>query len=264
MELAMATRASTTMPDTAAATDPVAIVVRPGVTLPDWSVVVSETARKALTAVFEICDWETRWAGFDDAQDRMRRAILDAYRQAGRAPSTAELARATGLAPDRVRDLLAKLAARDMVVLDQDDATLTGAYPFTDGNTEHRLRLGDIVLHAMCAVDALGAGAMLGTDVAIESSCRSCGAPIHIETRDNGQALAPPAPAGAVVWSGIQYANGRAADSLCRAVAFFCTDRHLEAWRDAQDPAPNGFRLSLDEGLQIGKAVFMPLMANAD
>ena len=94
------------------------IAIRPGVTTPDWSAVTSGTVRDALRATFETCDWEDRWAGLDEAQDRTRRAVLEAYPRTGRAPSTDELATATGFTPGRVRDLIAALGARDMMVLD--------------------------------------------------------------------------------------------------------------------------------------------------
>ena len=148
------------------------IAIRPGVTTPDWSVVTSETVREALGAIFETCDWAERWAGLDEAQDRTRRAILETYPPIGHAPSIDELALTTGFAPDQVRGLVAKLAARDMVVLDRDGTTLIGAYPFIDRDTEHRVHLGRTVLNAMCAIDALGAGAMLGIDTVVDSACR--------------------------------------------------------------------------------------------
>jgi hypothetical protein len=239
------------------------IAIRPGVTTPNWSVVTSETVRDALWAIFEACDWEGRWAGLDDAQDRTRRAILEAYPRIGQAPSIDELALSTGFAPEQLRELVAKLKERDMVVLDRDDATLAGAYPFIDRPTEHRMKLGETALHAMCAIDALGTGAMLGTDVIIESACRSCDAPIRIETSDKGAALANHSPSSAVVWTGILYADRCAADSLCTVMAFFCSDAHLDSWRSGQTPRVSGFRLSMDEGLQMGRAIFMPLLAAA-
>lgn len=240
-----------------------AIVVRPGVTIPDWSVVTSEIVQEALEAIFETCDWEKRWSGLDDAEDRTRRAILSYYPKTSHAPSVEDLAKLTGFAPDRLRDLLAKLKARDMVVLDRNGTTLIGAYPFIDRNTEHRMRLGETVLNAMCAIDALGTGAMLGTDVVIESACRSCGAPIHIQTHNKGAVLADHSPRDAVVWTGIQYANSCAADSLCTVMAFFCSDHHLDSWHEGQKPKSNGFRLSLDEGLQMGRALFTPRLARS-
>jgi hypothetical protein len=257
-----ATQATKTVATDAPA-GPIEIAIRPGVTTPDWSVVTSGTVRQALQEIFETCDWEQRWAGLDEAEDRTRRAILEAYPRSGHAPSINEIALSTGFAPDQVRDLIAKLKARDMVVLDGDDATLTGAYPFIGRPTEHRVHLGGTVLSAMCAIDALGTGAMLGADAAIESACRCCGTPIRIETSDKGAALKVYSPTSAVVWSGIQYSNSCAADSLCTVMAFFCTDEHLQSWRDAQDRETKGFRLSMDEGLQMGKAIFMPLLAAA-
>ncbi len=250
-----------------AATDPPArrleIAVRPGVTTPDWSVVTSETVREALEAIFQTCDWEERWAGLDDAEDRTRRAILEAYSRTGYAPSISELSLSTGLAPDQVGNLIAKLKARDMVVLDENGTTLAGAYPFINRTTEHRVKLGETVLHAMCAIDALGTGAMMATDVVIESTCRSCGSPIHVVTCDKGAALEAYSPTSAVVWTGIQYADRCAADSLCTVMAFFCSSAHLDSWRASQDSKPSGFRLSMDEGLQMGRAIFMPLLAAA-
>ena len=259
----MAATPTSTSEATDAPTGRLEITVRPGVTTPDWSVVTSGTVREALGAIFETCDWEERWAGLDEAQDRTRRAILEAYPRIGHAPSINELALSTGFAPDQVRELIAKLRARDMVVLDRDGTALAGAYPFIDRATEHRMKVGEIALHAMCAIDALGTGAMLGTDVVIESSCRSCGTPIRVETRDKGAGLAAHSPRSAVVWTGIQYADRCAADSLCTVMAFFCSDAHLKSWRDRQKPGANGFRLSLDEGLQMGRAIFMPLLVAA-
>ena len=145
-------------------------ILRPGVTMPDWSVVTSGTVSDALEADFETCNWKERWAGLDEAEDRTRRAILETYPRIGHAPSIDELALTTGFAPDQVRDLVARLAVRDMVVLDPDDTTLIGSYPFIDRDTEHRVRLGETDLNAMCAIDALGAGAMLGADTTIASA----------------------------------------------------------------------------------------------
>ena len=235
--------------------------LRPGVIFPNWSLVTSETAREALDSILEAFGVEKRWSGIGDAEDRVRRAVLEHYAQTGHAPSIARLSKSTGIATDEVHDLLGKLGARDMIVLDRSGETITGAYPFTERDTGHRVRLGGRVLNAMCAIDALGAGAMCDKDVTIDSACPACGGAIHIETRDEGAALATFSPSGAVVWSGIQSADGCAAESLCTVLAFFCSDEHLESWRSANHPGVEGFRLSMDEGLQAGKAMFAPLLA---
>ena len=237
------------------------IPLRPGVAFPDWSVVTSETAAEALQSILEAFGVETRWSGLGDGEDRVRRAILEHYGKSGEAPSMAALTGATGLARDVLGELIGKLESRDMVVLDPGGRAIVGAYPFTERDTGHRVRLGDRLLNAMCAIDALGAGAMYNTDATIDSTCPACGGAIHVETRDNGAALAAFSPSGAVVWSGIQYFDSCAAESLCTVIAFFCSDEHLVTWRNAKHPGGKGVRLSMDEGLQVGKAIFTPLLA---
>ena len=239
------------------------VPLRPGVTFPDWSVVASETVREALDAVLEAFGVEERWSGIEEAEDRVRRAILENYGETGNAPSVERLSQTTGIAPREVSRLLGDLATRDIVVLGDSGVTITGAYPLTERVTGHRVRMGERVLNAMCAIDALGVGAMYDEDVTIESVCQMCGDEIRVNTRDRGAALAAFSPTDAVVWVGTRYADGCAATSMCTTMAFFCSDGHLAAWRETDDAGADGFRLSMDEGLQAGKALFMPLLARA-
>ena len=191
-----------------------------GVPFPDWSAVTSETARRALDAIFAIVNMAEQYSGLDATEDRLRRAVLAGYLATGRAPSTAELAEATGI--EDPRDGLARLAARDLVVLGADGATVTGAYPFTDRDSGHQVYLGDLRINAMCAIDALGIGALSGHDITIHSASAECGAAVRIATAKRGAALQLVSPRDAVVWHGLRYEDGCAANSLCRGVAFFC------------------------------------------
>ena len=63
------------------------------------------------------------------------------------------------------------------------------------------------------------------------------------------------------MWAGIRY-EGQAAGSRGTVIAFFCADAHLDAWR-AENSEANGFRLAPDEAMQVGKAIFAPLLAPA-
>ena len=109
---------------------------------------------------------------------------------------------------------------------------------------------------------ALGVGAMYGRDVVIASRCLECGGPIHVETHDCGAALKRYTPARTVVWLATRLAaDGCAAKSACKSMAFFCSDDHLASWR--KDGGAEGFRLSIEEGLQVGRALFQPLLASA-
>jgi hypothetical protein len=232
--------------------------LRPGVTFPDWSVVTSATAHGALVAMLE-AGWDRRsWQGYTPAEDAVRHAILELYRDLGRAPSPEEIARRADTGPDQVRPLLKRLAARDLIVLEDDE--IIGAYPLTDRPSEHRVVIADRELHAMCAIDALGVGAMYQADTMINSRCRLCHAPIDIATGDAGRYLATLSPAEAVVFTAVGYRSGCAATSLCTTIAFFCSDAHLSAWRPSQSFEGPTFRLSIGEALEVGRAIFGPVL----
>ena len=236
--------------------------VRPGVTFPDWSVVTSPAVHDALQAMVGSDHVFDRWSGYDPATDRVRVALLQLYAEDGRAPTTGALAERAGVSETAVRPLLQELRRRDLVVLEGEQ--IVGAYPFTDRDTGHRVALDGRDLNAMCAVDALGIGAMIDRDVAITSRCRHCGAPIRITTRDRGRALAHVEPQTAVMWQSVHYEGACAANSLCATTSFFCSDDHLSAWRRERSADEPGFRLSIEEGLEAGRALFGPSLAGLD
>lgn len=246
----LAASASTTLPNYA---------VRPGVTFPDWSVVASPKVRDALLAIDHVF---ACWNGYDPGTDLVRIALLQLYLEGGRAPTTGALAERTGLSATAIGPLLEELRRRDLVVL--DGARIVGAYPFTDADRGHRVALGGRVLNAMCAVDALGIGAMTGRDIAITSRCLHCDLPIRVATQNQGRALGSVDPPTAVVWQDVRYEGACAANSLCATTVFFCSDDHLSAWRRSRSAEESGFRLSMEEGLEAGRAVFGPSLAGLD
>ncbi|SUB44264.1 Mercuric reductase [Brucella anthropi] len=236
--------------------------VRPGVTFPDWSAVTSPVVKNALQAMVGSDHVLNRWSGYDPATDRVRVALLRLYADHGGAPTISALAERTKLSEMVIRPLLDELRRRDLVVLDGE--LIVGAYPFSDHNTGHRVTLDGRTLNAMCAVDALGIGAMTDRDTAIASPCGHCGALIRITTQDRGRALADVEPQSAVMWQSVRYEGGCAASSLCATTAFFCSDEHLSAWRDERSTDEPGFRLSIEEGLEAGRALFGPSLAGLD
>jgi mercuric reductase len=243
--------------------------VRPGVTFPDWSVVTSPLVKDALLAMNDVLRTMAgpnqpadRWSDRDRLVDRVRVALLKLYAEAGRAPTQSAIAKRAGLSETTVQPQLEELHDRDLVVLNGD--RIVGAYPFTDRDTDHQVTLDGRVVNAMCAVDALGIGAMTGHDIAIASRCRHCGAPIRITTREQGRALAQVEPRTAVMWQSVHYEGGCAANSLCATTTFFCSDDHLSAWRRERSSDEPGFRLSIEEGLEAGRALFGPSLAGLD
>jgi Arc/MetJ family transcription regulator len=238
-----------------------AFPLRPGVLMPDWSLVTEATAREALAASMIAAQRAERWSGLDAVEDLIWRTILQAFARSGAAPDVAWLAARTDLDEAVVAEILRALRRRDLVVLDGHGTAVHAAYPFSARETGHRVHLdGRGAVHALCAIDALGMGAMLACNTAIESSCPECGAPIRIATCDDGHALASVTPGTAVVWAGIRYADGCGATSGCTVKLFSCSDEHLTAWHQRVDPHGAGFRLPVEAALQVGKGLFVPML----
>jgi mercuric reductase len=66
------------------------------------------------------------------------------------------------------------------------------------------------------------------------------------------------------MWQSVRYEGGCAASSLRTTTDFCCSHEHLSAWRDDRSPDGPGFRLSIDEGLEAGRALFGPSLAALD
>lgn len=228
-----------------------------GAIIPDWGAVTTPQAQDALRAIVEAFIGP-KWEGLDETESRIHGIVLSGYALSGRAPATADVAAAAGLTLNEAGRVLRCLAGRDILVLDAA-GRISGAYPFTDGPTQHHVEAGSLSVGAMCAIDALGIGAMLERDIAVRSVCRQCARPLAIRTRSQGRELGQVEPQRIVVWSGHRYASGCAASSLCTLQAFFCDDAHLETWR-ANSPAADqrGVRLNLPEALEVGQAIFAP------
>lgn len=248
--------------DTHAAPE-VGVEIRPGVFRPDWSAVTTPAAAAALkgrTAAREtVVD---KWAyALEDVEDLVWRTVLRLYAKGGRPPGATETASEVGMTPGQVEALLGRLQSRDLIGLDATEA-IRHAYPFTEIVTGHRVELSGRSLNALCAVDALGVGSMYRCDVAIESSCCLCDTAVRVTTTEEGRALRSVEPAGARVWYDFAF-SGSAASSCCTAIAFFCSDAHLQQWHDAQKPPREGAWLTMDEALEMGRAIFGPVLTEA-
>lgn len=239
-----------------------AVEIRPGVFRPDWSVATSVAARRALHGRIEaraglLDQWSHRLEATDDT---VWRTTLQLYGASGRAPSVSDIAVGSGIRPNRVADILCKLQSHDLVALDQTSNRIRLAYPFTEFVTGHRVELNGHAFHALCAIDALGVADMYDADTAISSPCVHCGETIRARTAHKGSAMQSFFPVSAVVWYDFAYA-GTAASSCCPAIAFFCSVEHLQQWLDLQKVRREGIRLSMDEALQVGRAIFGPVLA---
>jgi hypothetical protein len=69
-------------------------------------------------------------------------------------------------------------------------------------------------------------------------------------------------PVDAVVWYDFAY-DGSAATSCCPAITFFCSVEHRCLWLETQMPKRSGIELTMDEALQVGRAIFGPVLLPA-
>ena len=238
--------------------------IRPGVHRPDWSVVTKPAAREALIGRDRgRAGPADKWIGtLPTRQDLAWRTVLQLFGQLGRPPQLSEIGKVIGLGPEQIRTLVSELQAHDLLGMDDASGTIVYAYPFSGEATEHRVELHGHKLNALCAINALGVGGMYQTDVTVASSCRFCGTKIEIRTAQNGKALNHARPASAVVWYDLAYSQTAAA-SCCPSIGFFCCDEHLQQWLAAQTSRRAGYRLALDEALEVGRAIFEPVLAVA-
>jgi Alkylmercury lyase len=224
--------------------------------VPDWTVVTDPAARQAIDGILSAGHYDSRFGGIDPGPARVLVHLLRLYARLGHAPMIDDIAGEAGVATSDVKRRLADLRMRDLVLLDPAGDTILGAYPFTEAATGHSITFAGTgrTLATMCAIDALGAGAMCRDDVTIRSVCRACGGDVVARTRRGGMALGQIEPTGAVAWVGLRQSCGCAADTLCTELLLFCSDEHLVRWNKGRS---HGHRLTPEEAFQVGKALFI-------
>ncbi len=198
-----------------------------------------------------------RNAGLSPQEDAVRKAILKAFANEGKAPSVPQLVHALGLPLAPVLAACRTLAARDLIIWREDERHIVSAYPFSGVPTAHQVRLtGRPTLYAMCAIDALGISFMLNHGVRIRSACFFCHQPVTVEI--DGGLLQGADPSTLVVW--VSEREGTCvAEVRCPLMNFFCDEGHLQAWRTTA-PQEIGTSLSVTEAVEAGKAAFGELL----
>lgn len=246
----------------ATTSEEVSVEIRPGVCRPDWSAVTTPAARHALSGRMAArAGLLDKWSqALEPNEDLVWRMALDLYAENGRPPRVSEIAACSDISEERVRVVLHKLQLRDLVGLEPGTDAIRYAYPFTETQTGHHVALKSHTLNSLCAIDALGVGRMYRSDVMVESRCRLSGGSIRVTTGDEGRTLRNVSPAGAVVWYDFAYEGGAAANSCCPSIAFFCSEEQLRRWLDQQTPPRHGVVLAIEEALEVGRAIFGPVL----
>ena len=182
----------------------------------------------------------------------LHRTILTGLCNTGRPPARGELTALVGEQP--LDDALRQLAAADLVVIDDADLTLLGAYPLTCEKTPHRVMIGNHSVHAMCALDAVAVAPLFSVAAEILSSCHVTGREIRLKMRSDQLLSARPSSVRiGIEWSTPQ---GHAAHSLCLNMVFLSDLTVAEAWVGDGDRT----HYDLAQSITFGAAFFCPLL----
>lgn len=196
----------------------------------------------------------------NEIEHAVRRAVLQAFAERGRAPGPAELKSLVPGGPDRIDSVLQDLAAKDVIFLDRASGAIVGAYPFSARPTPHRVRLDGREVYALCAIDALGIAGMLKQPIQITSACPHCGARIGLAVTADGETITEVEPSSILVWAGVAVAGqGCCAVTLCPEINFFCSPAHLETWRQGHQGV-EGEALGLLPALYVANRIFARLL----
>jgi hypothetical protein len=186
----------------------------------------------------------------------VHQAVLRSFAATGKAPGQHALYDAA--APFAGRQVLAELAEGDYLYLD-GAGQITAAYPFSALPTPHQVQLsGGASAYSMCAIDALGIAAMLGTSVHITSADPLTSEAISVSvdaTRTEWK------PSTVVVFAGRTTSScaGPSAAVCCGQMNFFTSHATAAAWAAAHREVTGGI-LSQGRALEIGQQIFGQLL----
>jgi alkylmercury lyase len=192
-------------------------------------------------------------AGLPALARSLHRAILGTFVSSGKAPHLSEVL--PGGQRER-SEALHQLREVDLIHLDAD-GHIAVAYPFSSRPTGHRVQLEDgPVLHAMCAIDALGIPLMTGRDALITSTDPDAGQPIRVR-RLHGEWTWSPSSTAVLLAQTTQ--SGPAAACLCPATTFHLSsvaaERHLN-----NHPELAGYVLAQAGALKVADRSFASML----
>ena len=200
--------------------------------------------------------WRAAAQPADPTETAVHQAILRFFATSGCAPTAAQLAETFSGHAVPIEQILQHLHDADVIRTDTD-GIIVAAYPFSGTPTPHRVRIaGGPTVYAMCAVDALGISAMLGTQVTITTTDPETNDPIPLTA---GSQLVTAQPATTVVFVGAQAGLGPSAETCCSHLNFFTERRTAQKWADGHSGI-NGDIVELPDAHHLGSVIFGDLL----
>jgi len=187
-------------------------------------------------------------------ENEIRKYILSEFSKNGRAPAAGKIVEGLRLPSiDIVNRAIEKLEASDILL--RSGEKIIFAYPFSALETNHKVIFKDgHWVFALCATDALGIHFMLNEDITVISKCPDCGNEIRIMVKERHIDFHDPKEI-------IEFISHRGrgkctAETHCPFINFFCSEKHLEKWREKNPEHGNGEICSLNEALEVGRIIF--------
>lgn len=188
------------------------------------------------------------------SEDETRKYILKEFAKTGTPPSEKAITEAMKLPSlESARRFVEKLHKAD--ILTKEGGEIISAYPFSAKATRHKVIFQDgREVYALCATDALGIHFMLREDITVRSRCPECENEIKIEVKD-GRVVSC-VPEGVVEFVGSREHCGCTAKTFCQYMNFFCSQEHLDNWRQKKPDYGKGEMYQLHQVLEHGKDIF--------
>ena len=116
-----------------------------------------------------------------DLDRDVRIAIAESIRERGVVPLRAEVAARLAVADADVADAFGRLAAARVMILRPATTEILSFNPFAAGPTDFRVRSAGRDWWGLCAWDAFGIPASLGTAGVVQGACADvCGVPLEV------------------------------------------------------------------------------------
>ena len=188
------------------------------------------------------------------SEDEIRKYILRAFARNGTPPSSEEITeRLRPSSVDFVNQTIGKLQNADILL--RKGGEIISAYPFSALPTSNKVILKEgHQVYALCATDALGIHFMLNEDITVISQCPLCRREMQIIVK--GRQIDSYDPDGIIEFVSDVENNGCTAETICPYINFFCSEEHLEEWRDVNPAYRNGEIYSLSDVLEYGRIIF--------
>lgn len=193
-------------------------------------------------------------ARLSPSEDETRKYILKEFAKTGKPPSEKAITEAMKLPSlESVHRLIEKLHKAD--ILTKEGREIISAYPFSARETRHKVVFQDgHEVYALCATDALGIHFMLRENISVRSRCPECENEMKIELKDGK--VASCVPEGVVEFVSRQEQCGCTAKTFCPFMNFFCSEAHLEKWREKNPTYGKGEVYQLHQVMEHGKNIF--------